>query len=111
MTATYPSPTSTSAALHPLEPLSADEILEALAILRAQQNLSDRVRFVSIALQEPPKSVVLSFKLGMTVERQAFVIVLDNVTGNTYEAIVSLNQSVSHFLGPYPRRAACDYPR
>jgi primary-amine oxidase len=96
MTATYDSPTLTASAVHPLEPLTADEILTALDILKAKQSLSDRVRFISIALHEPPKHLVLSFKPGMVVEREAFVIVLDNTTGQTYEAIVSLTrQSVS----------------
>lgn len=107
MTAIYHAPTLTvAAAAHPLEPLTADEILSALTILKANQALSDRVRFISITLHEPPKSVVLSFHPGMAFERAAFVIVLDNVTGHTYEAIVSLtSQSVtswSHIPGVQP---------
>ncbi|MBF2074090.1 MAG: primary-amine oxidase [Synechococcales cyanobacterium C42_A2020_086] len=97
MAVTYDSPRSTAlpSALHPLEPLTAEEILAALAILRASQPLGDRVRFISITLHEPPKSLVLDFEPGTAFEREAFVIVLDNGTGNTYEAIVSItHQSV-----------------
>jgi primary-amine oxidase len=98
MTAIYSPPTSTasSSAVHPLEPLTAEEILAALAILKANQSLSDRVRFISVTLHEPPKSLVLSYQPGMAFEREAFVIVLDNATGSTFEAIVSLtSQSVT----------------
>ena len=98
MTAVYNSPaasTAPSVAAHPLEPLSATEIAAAIAVLKAEKALGDRVRFISIALHEPPKSVVLSFEPEMPFEREAFIIVLNNVSGNTYEAIVSLTaQSV-----------------
>jgi primary-amine oxidase len=98
MTAVYNSPaasTALSTAAHPLEPLSAAEIVAAIAVLKAEKALGDRVRFISIALHEPPKSIVLSFEPGMPFERAAFIIVLNNVSGNTYEAIVSLTaQSV-----------------
>ena len=98
MTAVYNSPSASTApsiAAHPLEPLSAAEIVAAIAVLKAEKALGDRVRFISIALHEPLKSVVLSFEPGMPFERAAFIIVLNNVSGNTYEAIVSLTaQSV-----------------
>ncbi len=95
MTAIYNSPAASSnaiasSALHPLEPLSASEILAAIALLKAEKELGERVRFISITLHEPLKSVVLSFEPGMPIERAAFIIVLDNTTGYTYEAVVSL---------------------
>ncbi|WP_088893045.1 primary-amine oxidase [Leptolyngbya ohadii] len=108
MTAISHPPTSTASpsTVHPLEPLVAAEILAALEILKAQQTLSNRVRFISITLHEPPKALVLSYEPGMPFEREAFIIVLDNTTGNTYEAIVSLtSQSVTswkHIPGVQP---------
>ena len=98
MTAIYNSPAASSnaiasSALHPLEPLSASEILAAIALLKAEKELGERVRFISITLHEPLKSVVLSFEPGMPIERAAFIIVLDNTTGYTYEAVVSLTAS------------------
>lgn len=108
MTAISHPPTSTASAstVHPLEPLTAAEILAALEILKANQPLSNRVRFISITLHEPPKALVLSYEPGMPFEREAFIIVLDNTTGNTYEAIVSLTrQSVTawkHIPGVQP---------
>jgi primary-amine oxidase len=43
-------------------------------------------------LHEPDKALVLNFQPGDTVDRQAFLILLDNATGTTYEAIVSLTE-------------------
>ena len=40
---------------HPLDPLSADEIRPAAAILRRDRNVTDRWRFASIELKEPAK--------------------------------------------------------
>ena len=49
---------------HPLEPLSVDELAEAVAILRAgvPGGVWDdrRFRFVEVALREPPKADVLA---------------------------------------------------
>ncbi|MEL6553791.1 MAG: primary-amine oxidase [Cyanobacteria bacterium J06621_11] len=76
---------------HPLEPLTPDEIATAVAIVREQRSLSETVRFASVSLQEPNKEIVLSFEPGDRIERRAFIVLLDNATGRTYEAIVSLN--------------------
>ncbi|MEL7144262.1 MAG: primary-amine oxidase [Cyanobacteria bacterium J06573_11] len=76
---------------HPLEPLTPDEITTAVAIVREQRSLSETVRFASVSLQEPNKEIVLSFEPGDRIERRAFIVLLDNATGRTYEAIVSLN--------------------
>src|SRR5437016_4787862 len=77
---------------HPLEPLTAEEIGRASAIVRAESNLQgEHLRFVSVSLHEPPKEAVLAFKPDNQVEREAFIWLLDNEQGRTYEAIVSLS--------------------
>ena len=49
---------------HPLQPLSIDELGEAVAILRAQSPAGDwddrRYRFVEVALREPAKAEYLA---------------------------------------------------
>ena len=75
---------------HPLDPLSASEIQQAAALCRAR-NTSDKLRFVSIALQEPAKSDVYAFTPGAEIARRAFVVMLDRADGNVYEAIVALS--------------------
>lgn len=82
--------TNSASSLHPLEPLTAEEVAAAVAIARAQHNLGEKMRFPTVVLNEPPKSVVLNFKDGDEIEREAFVVILNNAEGATYEAIVSL---------------------
>ncbi len=96
MTSTYDSANSFTQAAstqHPLEPLTAQEIEVAVAIVRSQQDIGDSFRFARVMLHEPPKAAVLHFKPGNKVEREAFLVLLDNATGQTYEAIVSLTQA------------------
>ena len=92
---------------HPLDPLSATEIESAIAILRAERNLGERVRFESVGLIEPPKDVVLSLNGAHPNIREALIVVLDNDAEATYEAIVSLNEgevkSWEHIPGVQPK--------
>jgi primary-amine oxidase len=44
--------------LHPLEPLSADEIAKAVDLLKAQSAFTPTSRVISIILREPEKSQV-----------------------------------------------------
>lgn len=93
MTATLPMPGSIATlAQHPLDPLSPTEINAAIAILKEQRSLTPNFRFVSVLLNEPLKETVRNFKPGDAIEREVFIILLDNAEAQTYEAIVSLNQ-------------------
>jgi primary-amine oxidase len=83
---------ASASSLHPLEPLSAEEIAAAVAILRRERALGPQVRFMEVALHEPPKSQVLSFSPGDAVERSAALTLLDNSDGATYEAVVSISR-------------------
>lgn len=77
---------------HPLEPLNKDEIAAVVRILKQQQQLGEADRFVSVALKEPNKDTVLNFNGNEPVEREAFVVILNNTNHATYEAVVSLNK-------------------
>ncbi len=85
--------TSTKSVLvwHPLDPLTPEEITDAVATVKAEYNLGEKVRFPMVVLKEPPKRVVLDFKEGDSIKREAFVGILDNEDGLTYEAVVSLD--------------------
>ncbi|MEM8502929.1 MAG: primary-amine oxidase [Cyanobacteria bacterium P01_D01_bin.1] len=83
---------TTTKVSHPLEPLTPEEIAAAVAIVRDQQSLGPSVRFASVTLKEPDKSSVLSFRPGDYIARKAFIVLLNNVTAETFEAVVSLNQ-------------------
>jgi primary-amine oxidase len=83
-------------ALHPLDPLTPQEISAAVQIVRdalPARNLSQRTRFITIGLHEPPKDLVLAFQEGDPIRREAEIILLDNSDGATYEVVVSLTES------------------
>src|ERR671911_942207 len=82
---------------HPLEPLSVDELTEAVAILRADVpgGVWDdrRFRFVEVALREPAKADVLAAEAsgnGHELPREARAVLIDRVERGTVEAVVSL---------------------
>ena len=83
-----------AAALHPLEPLSIAEITQAVALVRADDRLGGRARFVIVTLHEPSKKVVQGWKPGNGAARAAFISVLDPADSAAYEVIVSLTESV-----------------
>ncbi len=94
MTFTVEKPLSSVVSVsHPLEPLAPAEISAAVAIVREQKSLGSNVRFATVTLNEPAKETVLSFKPGDAIEREAFVILLDNATAKTYEAVISLGSN------------------
>ena len=75
---------------HPLEPLTSEEIEAASKALKRDRQLTADARFVTIALYEPDKSVVLAFKAGGPIDRQAKIIIRNRAERATYEAIVSV---------------------
>lgn len=81
--------------VHPLEPLAAAEVSAAVEILRSEKGLGESQRFAGITLHEPPKDDVLRYEAGGSVEREVDMIILDRSDGATYEAVVSLTQSVT----------------
>src|SRR5499426_1662981 len=101
-----PATTALPQVLHPLDPLSAQEITAAVSILRTSGKLGSNVRFATVVLQEPSKEVVLNFKDGDPIEREAFAVIIDNDDGATYEVDVSITSSTvkgwKHIPGVQP---------
>jgi primary-amine oxidase len=75
---------------HPLDPLGAEEVREASAVLRRERGLGPSARFVSVALHEPPKQQVMDLAPGQVLDRQAFLVLYDRGKKATSEAVVSL---------------------
>jgi primary-amine oxidase len=74
---------------HPLDPLSADEIERAVACVRADHDLGEAARFVSVELREPGKSQLAAWRAGgEPPPREAALVVLAG--GRTHEAVVAL---------------------
>ncbi|MFN8635947.1 MAG: primary-amine oxidase, partial [Chloroflexota bacterium] len=89
MVAAPESPTSTA---HPLDPLSAAEIEAAVAIVRNGRTLGPRTRFVTVSLKEPTRKELRLYRQGVALERLAEIVLLDNDTAMTSEAVVSLSR-------------------
>ena len=112
MTATEERPSTT--VTHPLEPLSAEEIRRAAALLRDAGRIGPGSRFISLGLREPAKEAVLAHDAdGTAVPREAAAVVLDRTDGRTYEATVSLSDSAvtrwEHIPGVQPQVTAEEF--
>src|SRR5215831_6833510 len=73
--------------LHPLAPLTADEIREAARVFRASGRFPASGRFSTLTLQEPPKESVLR---GLEVPRRAFAVIYDGAGNRAIEAVANL---------------------
>ena len=90
-------PTEASPALHPLAPLSGDEIAAAREIVYASGRAevsTDAVRFAYMGLCDPPKDVVRAFDRGekVDVDRRVRVVVLQGPVADVTEVIVSVTR-------------------
>ena len=75
----------------PLAPLTKDEILATVRILKEAARVSDSSSFSLISLHEPPKEEVLNPRSGSVPDRESFVVVYERNSNQTFEAIVDLN--------------------
>jgi primary-amine oxidase len=75
---------------HPLDPLSKEEILRTVEILRTAGKADRNSRFSLITLREPPKDEVLQYKEGSPFRRESFVVVYERSRNQTFEAVVDL---------------------
>ncbi len=97
---------------HPLDPLSAEEIATAVTTVRQARQLAESVRFVTVTLNEPSKDVVVNFRAGTPVPREAFLALLDTATGTGYEAVVDLGaRSVTRYRTAAAGGSAVDHVR
>lgn len=75
---------------HPLDPLSRQEIKNALSILSQEGLVNNKSRYEQITLQEPPKSFVKAFEPQDLIPRSAFVVVKKKA--KVFEAVVNLTE-------------------
>ncbi len=75
---------------HPLDPLTTEEIVRAVEIVRKTRQVDDTWRFVTITLAEPHKPAMKTFQPGGRISRAAFVIAIDRTKGQAYEGTVDL---------------------
>ena len=81
---------------HPLDPLSAAELEQAVNILAQEKHVGDSIRIASINLIEPAKSLIENHARGVPFQRKALAVLMDRGKRVSYEAVVDLvNQSVT----------------
>ncbi|MEO0714889.1 MAG: primary-amine oxidase [Pseudomonadota bacterium] len=78
---------------HPLDPCTADELAQAVSIVRQEALLSERSFFSCGMRVEPDKAVVLGFKRGAPVGRRIQLIGHDRDKGQSFEAIVAITDN------------------
>ena len=75
---------------HPLDPLTAEEIRKAAAIVRRDRGVGDGWRFASIELKEPGKADLPGLESGRLTRREVLVVCWHRGDGQAYRAVVSL---------------------
>lgn len=78
--------------LHPLDPLTKDEILETVEVLRAAEKADSETAYSLIALHEPPKAEVLGWQPGQAFRRESFAVLYQRAKNRTSEAVVDLRR-------------------
>ncbi|MFL9960894.1 primary-amine oxidase [Paraburkholderia sediminicola] len=78
--------------VHPLDPLSGEEMQLACDLVKAAEQLDSHARFPMVELREPPKAEVVAFKRGSYFSRTAFVLAIDRSNGATIEFDVDLRE-------------------
>ena len=76
---------------HPLDPLTAEEIRRAAAILRRDQGVTERWRIASIELREPSKAALAEHQSGARLAREARMVCWNRDDGWAYKALVSVS--------------------
>lgn len=82
----------THAQVHPLAPLTLEEIERAVAVIRQQRTLGEHCRFPLVELHEPAKAEVLAFEQNdRACPRLAKAVMLDKAAHETFEGLVDLS--------------------
>jgi primary-amine oxidase len=95
-----------TAAPHPLDPLSADEITAARAVLESEGKVHESTRFPLVLPDEPERHEVLAHRAGHPYSRRVRMTVLDTATGRSAEALVDVTAGL--LLSYRPLDAAAD---
>jgi primary-amine oxidase len=75
---------------HPLDPLSLEEIEQTCTILKEELSLEQHHQFAYVVLEEPTQTDTIDPEKVKTLDRIAFVCVIDSKNNQTYEGNVNL---------------------
>lgn len=76
--------------LHPLDPLTEDEITTATSVIDQQTNLDDTAWVETITLDEPEKAELKAYHNGTPIERRAYVCCYEPSSNRTWRGIVNI---------------------
>ena len=76
---------------HPLEPLTAQEIQDAVQLLNIIPDYTASARIISIMLHEPAKETIYAWPNGRLPDRQAAAVCFDNAKNRGFTAILNLS--------------------
>ncbi len=79
-----------AATVHPLDPLTADELAVVGEVLKQSSEFSKNTDFGWIQLQEPPKAIVKVYQPGGDVPRTAFATAIDYDRKMAFEVMVDV---------------------
>ena len=97
----------TSSSPHPLDPLTVAELEVAAQVLLESGRLGERPLLAWMALLEPPKAAVTTWRAGdPPLARHAMCVAVDRATGTTYEAVVDVTSGEILRADPQPGRHA-----
>jgi primary-amine oxidase len=77
---------------HPLEPLNAIEVQQALQVLKQHPVFTATTRVISVMLKEPQKALVHRWPNGGVADRQAIATLFDNGSNTANTVIVNITQ-------------------
>jgi primary-amine oxidase len=90
---------------HPLEPLSAAEVDEAVRLLKTLPVYTPATRVISIMLHEPDKALVYGFRDGSHPDRKAVAVLFDNAANAASTVILNLSSGVVQSIKSAPAGA------
>ncbi len=76
--------------LHPLEPLTAEEIAQAVRLIKAHAACTPTTRVISVTLREPEKAAVYAWPAQPIASREAVAVLFDNARNASYVARLDL---------------------
>jgi primary-amine oxidase len=79
-----------AAALHPLDPLDADELATIDMLLKRSGRFSDGTNFAWVQLQEPAKELVHAFRPGTAFPRRAMLDAIDYAKKTAFAVVVDV---------------------
>jgi primary-amine oxidase len=79
---------------HPLEPLSASEVAQSVALLQSFAAFTPTTRIISITLREPAKSFVYEWPQADAPSREAEAVLFDNALNTACTVVLDLTAGV-----------------